>query len=62
MSPYRQLVVGAYFNPDLALAYQSAEAATGYSFKPDLTMTEVIDAARTMPPPRPRDPFQLAQA
>ncbi|MFJ5984450.1 phosphoadenosine phosphosulfate reductase family protein [Lentzea sp. NPDC092896] len=62
MSPFRQLVIGAYFNPELALAYQSAEAATGHSFKPDLTMTEVIDAARTMPPPRPRDPFQLAQA
>lgn len=62
MSPFRQLVIGAYFNPDLALAYQSAEASTGHSFKPDLTMSEVINAARTMPAPRPRDPFQLAQA
>lgn len=58
MSPMRQLVVGAYFNPDLARAYQSAEAATGHSFKQGLTMGEVIDAADRMATPTPRDPFR----
>jgi 3'-phosphoadenosine 5'-phosphosulfate sulfotransferase (PAPS reductase)/FAD synthetase len=61
MSPLRQLVIGAYFNPDLAREYQAVEAATGHSFKPGLTMGEVVDAAGRMPAPPPRDPFLITQ-
>lgn len=41
----QQLVTGAYFNPELARDYEAAEIQTGHTFKPDLSMTEVIREA-----------------
>jgi 3'-phosphoadenosine 5'-phosphosulfate sulfotransferase (PAPS reductase)/FAD synthetase len=57
LAPLRHLVLGAYFNPDLAQDYQDAETETGHTFKPDLSVAAVITEAGQLGEVTARSPF-----
>jgi hypothetical protein len=44
----RELVLAARLNPELALKYLEVERRVGHTFKADLSMAEIVEAAQVV--------------
>lgn len=55
----RELVLAARLNPDLAAEYADVEARIGHTFKADLSMADLINAAAQPDPAEPERAHQL---